>query len=522
MTAVLVALSAMAAPKSMKMSANADAFKMVSSSQMVDFKSADEKAPMKSWTDNNGVTWDAYLLRANNLWEMVGDGTLTVADFPAYWVQLNLSAVNSAGTGYEYNYMLDLAYPAAIAFFYDSTTDSYSYEAALEALGDEKLVYAPAPLEWFEQTDDFKFSMIEEGYVNTFGILHPGTTGTTCIYKGEQGYTFDETTTVMLGNYDSELSWLDINVNGKVVSNMTRTVNLPYSGETSILGISNTTNTFTIGEVHVFDCGDIDYDSDFGLCYLFEFEPVRRYWTVLTSDKFTFVDFYNGGTGLPANNCFSATELPTQGPGIALTDDMNVTWLQGAFFAPAGSTQPYGQWVMDHDWIGTTIQDIENTPEPWQLMQGGYNIGISEEDGTFLVHRQFYRNPTVGNTEIVIGDKDYGMKLQWLDKFGDGWDLSYTGDIYFHNNPADYTQFTTIPAVGTESLFENLVPLDSSVEGIVMPENEKINVKVVGNSIVAPEGAEVYNLNGVRVNAENLANGLYIVKVGKNAVKVVL
>ena len=55
-----------------------------------------------------------------------------------------------------------------------------------------------------------------------------------------------------------------------------------------------------------------------------------------------------------------------------------------------------------------------------------------------------------------------------------------------------------------------------------MPETEKINVKVVGNSIVAPEGAEVYNLNGVRVNANDLENGLYIVKVGKNAVKVVL
>ena len=53
-------------------------------------------------------------------------------------------------------------------------------------------------------------------------------------------------------------------------------------------------------------------------------------------------------------------------------------------------------------------------------------------------------------------------------------------------------------------------------------ETEKINVKVVGNSIVAPEGAEIYNLNGVRVNANDLENGLYIVKVGKNAVKVVL
>ena len=61
-----------------------------------------------------------------------------------------------------------------------------------------------------------------------------------------------------------------------------------------------------------------------------------------------------------------------------------------------------------------------------------------------------------------------------------------------------------------------------NITGIENVEGDEFEVKVVGNSIVAPEGAEVYDLNGLRVDAENLANGIYIVKVGNQIVKVVI
>lgn len=47
-------------------------------------------------------------------------------------------------------------------------------------------------------------------------------------------------------------------------------------------------------------------------------------------------------------------------------------------------------------------------------------------------------------------------------------------------------------------------------------------VFAVNGTIVAPEGAEVYNINGVRVNNNNLAAGVYVVKVGNEAVKVLV
>ena len=61
-----------------------------------------------------------------------------------------------------------------------------------------------------------------------------------------------------------------------------------------------------------------------------------------------------------------------------------------------------------------------------------------------------------------------------------------------------------------------------NITGIENVEGDEFEVKVVGNSIVAPEGAEVYDLNGLRVDAENLAKGIYIVKVGNQIVKVVI
>ncbi len=47
-------------------------------------------------------------------------------------------------------------------------------------------------------------------------------------------------------------------------------------------------------------------------------------------------------------------------------------------------------------------------------------------------------------------------------------------------------------------------------------------VQVVGNSIIAPDGAQVYNLNGVACGTENLANGIYVVVYGGKAVKVLV
>lgn len=57
---------------------------------------------------------------------------------------------------------------------------------------------------------------------------------------------------------------------------------------------------------------------------------------------------------------------------------------------------------------------------------------------------------------------------------------------------------------------------DTSVESI----EEDLQIRVSGNSILAPQNAEIYSLDGIRVNADNLPTGIYIVRYGDQVTKV--
>ena len=48
------------------------------------------------------------------------------------------------------------------------------------------------------------------------------------------------------------------------------------------------------------------------------------------------------------------------------------------------------------------------------------------------------------------------------------------------------------------------------------------DVKTVGNSIIAPQDAEIYNINGLRVNGENLTPGIYVVRLQDGIKKVIV
>lgn len=49
-----------------------------------------------------------------------------------------------------------------------------------------------------------------------------------------------------------------------------------------------------------------------------------------------------------------------------------------------------------------------------------------------------------------------------------------------------------------------------------------MGIRVVNGSIIAPAGAEVYTMSGVRSGSENLQKGIYLVRVGNNTLKVVV
>lgn len=62
----------------------------------------------------------------------------------------------------------------------------------------------------------------------------------------------------------------------------------------------------------------------------------------------------------------------------------------------------------------------------------------------------------------------------------------------------------------------------SSQSGITTTETDKVDITVSGDSIIAPEGSEVYNVAGQRCRATGLQPGIYIVRTAGKSVKVVV
>ena len=82
-----------------------------------------------------------------------------------------------------------------------------------------------------------------------------------------------------------------------------------------------------------------------------------------------------------------------------------------------------------------------------------------------------------------------------------------------------YFTFTTSSAPTT--LLYTTINLDGQ---LTSANTIKINneVKVAGNSILAPQDAEIYNINGLRVNGENLTPGIYVVRLQDSIKKVIV
>ena len=522
LAAVMVTLSSFAAPKfvapDMDIQLKDGALEQMQQAKFdFDQKINDGKhSPMRSWTDDNGVVWKAAILNHGGAWTLFSyeDGTNpTPEELPIYVVTLRVS--DDSG---KHDYKVDLCWPTQ-TIMYDTE------EEAIAAVGEENL-YNIAPIEWLY---DIPFMYDPEYPLSYLGIMDPAYLGTTSTYNGEEGYVIGSGMSLTFTEYDKDLNWVDFSLVGNLEKNIVRNIAINYSGDAYIYGMEvGSRISFYPSQVHIFNTGILDLDSDWSWVYLADFEPVTRYYLMFAAEGYGYSDengmplelMYSDGT--VAGTSFSATELPKELP-YQLAEQTDVFHCGfGALFASENSELPYGRWTLPTGYVFDNSFNCMSPAIAYELLIGGYDrIQISVQDGMHVVDENFYyHNPQVGVTEWVIGDVNEGMRFTHYDNYGMLAEVQFKGDIFFHNNPEDYTQVELLPAVGTESYYQGSV--DTSVENIAMPETEKINVKVVGNSIVAPEGAEVYNLNGVRVNANDLENGLYIVKVGKNAVKVVL
>ena len=83
---------------------------------------------------------------------------------------------------------------------------------------------------------------------------------------------------------------------------------------------------------------------------------------------------------------------------------------------------------------------------------------------------------------------------------------------------AGTAQITATAPNGARAICTVTVVKPAAIDGVDSDLQDAVRVE--GNSIIAPEGSVVYDLNGRRVKATNLAKGIYIVRLGSKAVKV--
>ena len=147
------------------------------------------------------------------------------------------------------------------------------------------------------------------------------------------------------------------------------------------------------------------------------------------------------------------------------------------------------------------------------------NIGTlteKEQNSYVILKGATIKSETIADKTTVYAQKD-GDEIAMYDKFKiEIADSEKAMDIvaivsYYQQKGADAPELQLYPISINEA---------SGVEAV---EGEEAQVYVLGGSIIAPEGAEVYSVNGARVNANGLAAGVYVVRLADgNAVKVLV
>lgn len=156
---------------------------------------------------------------------------------------------------------------------------------------------------------------------------------------------------------------------------------------------------------------------------------------------------------------------------------------------------------------------LHDTPE--QIGEREIKLTWDPVDGAEYYELTAYRTDASGKQRFING----------LDAFNVGKETSWT--LTNLTNTAWKQEFTCyvrvikgVPSKETSNVLK-FTPAEffSAVEGI---ESDNAPIYGVQGGIVAPEGAEIFNLGGVRTGTENLPAGLYIVRYNGRTEKVIV
>lgn len=340
--------------------------------------------------------------------------------------------------------------------------------------------------------------------------------GDPCLYDDILGYTElndQHASTLEFTMYDEEESWLEINNRIYIYlpsTGSSRRVQCNYKGTGSVEGFAPIIeNLPNFGDVHLFNTGVLSSES-MGDNNPFpgDFDPLTAFYFVSGDQYLEWRIDPSAGKFDPAQIVSAGVNLPV---GETLRDHAN--YIRGYLFADkkfAGDDnlnpedlgflmlQPEVIQESDDFWYGYIVPGV-NTMLPYAI--GDMNGNMEPWSDTYGLHCLLHNGIERVYEPSTLGwGYNKGLVVDLCNEFQKTFHIESTGKLIYHYDPNNMTLFRELSLVGGKEY--------NSVDEIsVAPGN------------VAPV---YFDLNGVRVNGNNLNKGLYIKVTGNKAEKVLV
>lgn len=347
-----------------------------------------------------------------------------------------------------------------------------------------------------------------------------------------------EGSSLKFSQYDPETNTVDIPFVGNVVNaSNTKTFiyDVKYSGEAKILGFQPF-KSVVLSEMHIAYYGeksnanDENYDDA-------EWGPLAQYGVYGAGPDY----FWGNWDGSNPNH--TIPQLYKE------TENAVATMFKGLVYSPAGNTDGQGTWYAkmyesERNPISGDYEALEG-PTAWTFPMGGLVMVFSETEGlTCAVDGDNWwmkgsnypeANDNVGT--YVISGGTAGSGIQGYSGYTTILTMGIPEgtDIIYHYDATDLSKTRKIANIGAIENPEGWRPI---VEGVSTINSDNVNANITtenGKIIVtvdADANVAVYNMAGMAVKnvkavkgqrvVIDAANGLYIVRVGNKAAKVIL
>ena len=460
----------------------------------------DESVMTRSYTDNSGNVWQGKFLNYGADWHTMftySDGSNPpFEEMP--WFRVAAIVAQYGADGYAVNlYYGYLLYPPHWIF-----EDAAMPKEETTAL----------PIEDLEISGLNKFMVLDEGQVGmvdnyTWGIINGEWMGIQCMFKGTIGY-MEPGSALTITNYNETASSIGMKWQGswyeEGAASTSGSFAVNYDGTAFITGFKPMTFTGDFTEIHMYDFGQVDWDTYPGDLYEVDFEPVRLFKTLAHNDKLA-VSYGEGN--MPASFNYV-------GDG---TTNQDISYFIASAYAELDATTPVGTTFTVQDLLLDDKGYVDNTPLAGTIPPGGYTFDFSQYDGMELY---YHGNSYIPASGSVLSIQENGFTYNGTDIYNNNWTLDIP-KLFIHGDASNFQTVTEELTSGVNRLFGD------KTANLVTKSGNYVNVTAAEDGVIAiysTTGALVKTVKAVageKVSVE-LGNGLYIVKVGKTAAKVIL